>query len=146
VHEASGHDPVNHPAHYTQHPSGVETIEIVEGLGFCLGNAWKYLARHRSKGKPVEDLAKARWYLQRELICQRRIEMDPQADPVLEAKRRYMASEPDIRLLKLYGLIWSVEEGCSANLGCDRLVEAIALIDALIDETRKERSDVPGNV
>ena len=32
-------DPVNHPKHYTEHPSGVECIQITEHMGFCLGNA-----------------------------------------------------------------------------------------------------------
>lgn len=32
-------DPVNHPPHYTAHPSGVECIQITEHMGFCLGNA-----------------------------------------------------------------------------------------------------------
>ena len=34
-------DPVNAPAHYTGHPSGVECIEIIEHMSFCLGNALK---------------------------------------------------------------------------------------------------------
>lgn len=56
-------DPVNHPQHYTTHPSGVETIDITRNLQFNLGNAWKYLMRFRYKGKPMEDLKKAVWYL-----------------------------------------------------------------------------------
>lgn len=35
-------DLVNHPAHYTSHPAGIECIEIVERLNFCVGNAIKY--------------------------------------------------------------------------------------------------------
>ncbi len=54
---------VNHPSHYTGHPSNIETIEIARELPFDLGNAWKYLMRFRFKGKPVEDLQKAVWYL-----------------------------------------------------------------------------------
>lgn len=61
--EELGLDPVNHPQHYTTHPSGVETIEITRELPFDLGNAWKYLMRFRYKGKPLEDLHKAVWYL-----------------------------------------------------------------------------------
>ena len=38
-------DPINHPEHYTSHPSGVECIEIAEHMNFCLGNALKYLWR-----------------------------------------------------------------------------------------------------
>lgn len=58
-------DAVNHPDHYTTHPSGVECIQITEHMGFLDGNAMKYLWRHRDKGKPVEDLKKARWYIDR---------------------------------------------------------------------------------
>lgn len=56
-------DPVNHPQHYTTHPSCVETIDITRHLEFDLGNAWKYLMRFRYKGKPIEDMEKAVWYL-----------------------------------------------------------------------------------
>jgi hypothetical protein len=61
------HDPVNHPKHYTEHPSGVECIEITEHMGFCIGNAIKYLWRAGLKGEQVEDLRKARWYIDREI-------------------------------------------------------------------------------
>ena len=60
-------DPVNNPAHYTRHPSGVECIDVVEHLPFCLGNAIKYLWRADHKGAPIEDLRKARWYIDREI-------------------------------------------------------------------------------
>jgi hypothetical protein len=62
-------DPVNHPAHYTR--GGIEVIEFIEAYGldrsFCLANAVKYIARHRYKGNPIEDLKKASWYLTREI-------------------------------------------------------------------------------
>jgi len=60
--------PVDHPPHY-HHESGVEVIDAVEawGLGFCLGNVVKYVARSGHKGDAREDLQKALWYLTREL-------------------------------------------------------------------------------
>lgn len=62
------HDPVNHPSHYTSHPSGVECIQVTEHLNFCVGNAIKYLWRAGLKGdSAVQDLEKARWYVDREL-------------------------------------------------------------------------------
>lgn len=69
-------DPVNHPAHYTQHPNGIECIDVVEPLGFCVGNAIKYLWRAGLKGDALEDLKKARWYVDREIqrIERRRVE------------------------------------------------------------------------
>jgi Protein of unknwon function (DUF3310) len=60
-------DPVNQPPHYTQHPSGVECIQITEHMGFCLGNAVKYIWRADLKADAIEDLKKARWYIDREL-------------------------------------------------------------------------------
>lgn len=60
-------DLVNSPPHYTNHPSGVNCIQITEHMNFCLGNAIKYIWRSGSKGEAVEDLNKAIWYLQREV-------------------------------------------------------------------------------
>ncbi len=61
------HDPVNHPKHYTKHPSGVECITVTEHFNFCLGNAIKYIWRAGEKGDALEDLRKAKWYLEREI-------------------------------------------------------------------------------
>jgi len=58
-------DMVNHPPHYTGHPSGVECIEVAEHLPFCLGNAFKYLFRRDAKGNPLENIEKAIWYVNR---------------------------------------------------------------------------------
>lgn len=60
-------DPVNHPAHYINHPSGVECIQITEHMNFCLGNAVKYIWRADEKGSDIEDLKKAVWYIEREI-------------------------------------------------------------------------------
>jgi hypothetical protein len=60
-------DPVNHPEHYTSHPSGVECIQITEHLSFCLGNAVKYIWRADEKGNDIVDLKKAAWYINREI-------------------------------------------------------------------------------
>lgn len=60
-------DPINRPAHYNF--SAVEPIKAIEawGLGFSLGNAVKYIARASHKGAQIQDLEKARWYLDREI-------------------------------------------------------------------------------
>jgi len=58
---------VNHPDHYNAHPSGVECIDVVEHMTFNVGNAIKYLWRAGHKGDTVEDLRKARWYVDREI-------------------------------------------------------------------------------
>lgn len=60
-------DPIHRPAHYTF--SHIEVIDVIEAwrLSFCLGNVVKYVARADHKGRPLEDLKKARWYLDREI-------------------------------------------------------------------------------
>lgn len=58
-------DMVNHPPHYTV--GGIEVIDFIEawGLGYHEGNAVKYICRAKHKGKELEDLEKAFWYLKR---------------------------------------------------------------------------------
>ncbi|MEU5187017.1 DUF3310 domain-containing protein [Streptomyces klenkii] len=58
---------VNRPNHYTSHPSGIECIEITQHMNFPLGNAVKYLWRAGLKGDVVEDLKKARRYIDIEI-------------------------------------------------------------------------------
>lgn len=68
--EVSGkEDLVNHPKHYTSHPSGIKCIQVVEHMTFNVGNAIKYLWRTGLKeGAPfMRDLEKARWYIDREI-------------------------------------------------------------------------------
>lgn len=61
-------DPVNHPSHYTSHPSSVECITITEHFCFNIGNAIKYLWRAGLKTKdPIQDLEKALFYVKREI-------------------------------------------------------------------------------
>ena len=67
---------INHPKHYNSHPSGVECVDVVEHMTFNVGNAVKYCWRAGLKDEKVfkndttaaiEDLQKARWYLDREI-------------------------------------------------------------------------------
>lgn len=72
---AEAPDMVNHPPHYNSHPSGVECITITEHMSFTIGNAVKYLWRadlkHDDGG--LEDLRKARFYLDREIAKRERV-------------------------------------------------------------------------
>jgi hypothetical protein len=72
----SKHDPVNHPHHYTSHPSGVECIDITQHMGFNLGNALKYIWRADLKGDAIEDMEKARWYISKEIAKRRQAEAE----------------------------------------------------------------------
>lgn len=62
-------DPVNSPSHYTD--GKIEVIDYIEDkqLGFHLGNTVKYVSRAGKKDpdKKIQDLEKARWYLDREI-------------------------------------------------------------------------------
>ena len=67
---SSGGDPVNSPSHYNS--GGIEAITALEAsmapeayAGYLKGNIMKYLWRYEKKAKPIEDLKKARWYLDR---------------------------------------------------------------------------------
>lgn len=62
-------DNINHPSHYTQ--GGIETVDYIKAKltkeqfeGYCIGNVIKYISRYRHKNG-VEDLKKARWYLEK---------------------------------------------------------------------------------
>lgn len=62
-------DPVNHPSHYTS--SKIEVIEYIldHGFDYLLGNVIKYISRAglKSKETEIQDLEKARWYLNRKI-------------------------------------------------------------------------------
>jgi len=60
-------DPIHEPEHYTSHASGIEYIQVTEHMGYCLGNAVKYIWRADLKNNPIEDLQKAIWYIEREI-------------------------------------------------------------------------------
>jgi len=66
----SKHDPVNRPSHYAS--GGIDCIEAIKAsmsreafLGYLKGNVQKYMWRYEKKVNPVEDLKKARWYMER---------------------------------------------------------------------------------
>ena len=75
-------DPVNRPSHYTD--GNIEVIDFIEdkNLGFCLGNAIKYISRagKKDKSKEVEDLKKAIWYINRRIF---EIMGEPDPEPVI---------------------------------------------------------------
>lgn len=66
--DGSVEDLVNHPKHYSSHPSGVECIQITRHMNFNLGNAFKYIWRAGLKtDDAVQDLEKSVWYIQDEI-------------------------------------------------------------------------------
>jgi len=101
---------IENPSHYTYAP-GFEPWDVIEawGLGFNLGNVVKYVARHRHKGTPLEDLKKARVYLDREIAlrpsCYRRRARGAASLPVPEFVARAWDCPPcgDIFLDYVWG-------------------------------------------
>lgn len=67
---------VDHPDHYNQ--GNIEVIEAIEdwfdGLDFCAGNVVKYVSRYKYKDDPIEDLKKARWYIDRMIQQMKRLQ------------------------------------------------------------------------
>ena len=71
-------DVVNSPAHYNS--GGIEAIMAIEAsmgpeafAGYLKGSVTKYLWRYEKKGKPLEDLKKARWFLDRLIAAQEKV-------------------------------------------------------------------------
>lgn len=76
-----GNENVNHPQHYNK--DGIECFDVISAFfgkealeDFCLGNALKYLMRCQHKGKYIEDLKKAKFYIEKILA----LRGEPQAD------------------------------------------------------------------
>lgn len=109
---AHGFDPVNRPAHYNLHASGVECIEIVEWLPSCIANAWKYLHRKDLKKKPFQDLQKSAWYVRREILrrgklARQKVALDFFCPSSLEKKvARFLRHESGLRR-DLFAHLWT---------------------------------------
>lgn len=71
------HDPVNHPSHYTSHPSGVECIDVTEHMNFNRGSAIKYIWRAGMKDDIIQDLKKAEFYVKREIARIEKLRSNP---------------------------------------------------------------------
>ena len=74
--EEKKNENVNHPKHYTV--KGIEPIEYIEShdFNFNLGNVIKYVSRADYKGSEIEDLKKAKWYLEKEIETRIKREME----------------------------------------------------------------------
>lgn len=124
-------DPVTRPRHYNSHPSGVEVIEVTEHMDFCLGNAWKYVARCDLKGSPVEDLAKALWYCSRALTARREGRMVhlPRVEcgyyPGSHEVARFLEAEPSKFVRTVVGALWSAHKSPSSRRDLETAVDAL---------------------
>lgn len=117
---------VNHPPHYTSHPSGIEVIEITRLLPADLANAVKYVCRFTGKGRPLQDLQKAAWYLRD--FCDR-LGQDPGSyytpmRGLLTSKMaRYIAKETNTAVQEILTLILEAMtlDGMEAAEGTERV-------------------------
>ena len=116
-------NPITKPKHYNTHPSGVECIQVAEHMNFCLGNAIKYLWRAGEKGETLEDLKKARWYVDREIERLEKKKKYPPAQthryesPLKTAIKTLL---PDIETSKDFQVRWELPfeycEGCYSHV------------------------------
>lgn len=97
---------INHPQHYNSHPSGVEAIDIVQYMGFCLGNAFKYVYRYQHKNG-TEDLKKAIWYLrhQQTVILKQHIAV---THTTTSDYHKIISAEPNKDIARVLEIIWDV--------------------------------------
>lgn len=123
---------VDHPEHYNSHPSGVEAIDIVEYMNFCLGNAFKYVYRYRHK-HGVNDLKKAVWYLKRQIENPQTLDFKPDRIyfGVYDALLEIMKKEEDMRVSQALDYIYYYS---FTNNNYRELEKAIDLIQQLINE------------
>ena len=126
-------DNVNHPSHYTQQPH--ECIWFTEKLGFCLGNAVKYVWRAQDKNG-VEDLKKARWYLSRVIEQQLPLELDDEiwADGNEKLAECSFTGEQE----QILRTLWFLAQGVGAWRVYDDLAEVSGLIGLWIAKLEVE--------
>lgn len=136
-------DNINHPKHYEDAGYLVQPIDVCQELPFCLGNAVKYLCRAGNKeGCPeLEDLKKARWYLERQLAL---LDNDSLA-AVLSARgacaARFLAEKHDgpIRWLFENGICGAAANGFVV-LRTD-VVGALAAVNSAIDQSKGQEKE-----
>tara|TARA_R100000664_G_scaffold11635_1_gene18867 strand:+ start:1228 stop:1473 length:246 start_codon:yes stop_codon:yes gene_type:complete len=77
---------VNHPSHYNS--GKIEVIDAIRDwdLDFCLGNVIKYIARHKHKENSLQDLKKAKWYLEYVIAD---LEKDEEPDKIKGKKSKW---------------------------------------------------------
>lgn len=128
---------VDHPRHYNQHPSKVETIDLIENLPCNLANAVKYLWRCglKTTETPLRDLMSARWYTERERQRIRMYELENEPVPKTEIVWRAIAH----RVIEAGD--GGVLSGYLANLLTGDFDDMLEVIDYAIDNLKRESGD-----
>lgn len=136
---AKEHDPVEHPSHYADHYPH-EVIELTEHLGFCLGNAVKYVLRAPFKGNELQDLKKARWYVGRV--------MENEGDLVdlgmdYEEFHELVDSFKDPIVNVLLEFAWDLGEGCYEASALELALDLIDDRIKLLERKEPPKEEVP---
>lgn len=92
-------DKINHPDHYTR--GSIEVYDFIEawGLDFTIGNVVKYVTRAPYKGATLEDLQKAKWYLEKAIEREERSIASQVADALSTKNQNYYQTTPDPRMV-----------------------------------------------
>ena len=115
-------DNINHPTHYNGRNIGYECIILAKHQRFCAGNVIKYLWRYKDKGKPVEDLEKARWYARKAATGH---------------ERTVTAGRCGIILRRLISSTAGIEKAAWRCVGRSEWSQAIEAIDKMIEGAKK---------
>jgi hypothetical protein len=120
------HERIDHPKHYNAHPSGVECIDVIEHLRCNIANAVKYVWRADHKASRVEDLRKARWYVERELTRDGFDEgpFGPIVGNVISLTCRFVEAEPNPRIAEAVDVPFG---SYSPKRGLSRVVDLLNL-------------------
>ena len=127
---------INHPAHYNNHPSRIEAIDIIENFNFCLGNAFKYIFRYQLKGGS-EDLNKALWYLERQ-VSNSPLNVFTPDEKLLDKAEDLIIAERNIDLKTVYKNIFSYQfEGSHPKVIWES-IEILRKIEREVREREKQ--------
>lgn len=132
---SNSNDPVKRPKHYNSHSSGVEAREVTEFLNSNLGNAFKYVFRHRLKQNPVQDIKKALTYLkweQERLMDdgeQRFIAQPANIDHLKERLNRIYHHEGSTLVKMFYRVLFNLVSGKTLDESTRYLTKLIEMLE-----------------
>jgi Protein of unknwon function (DUF3310) len=139
-------DPIN-PAHYQNHPSGIECIEISKHLSGCLAQAFQYVWRCGQKDDPIQELKKALWFIEVETFLDNHQRLNK--TDIAENIYKISKHEPDTN--KMLALLSIASANTSQDERVDYLSTAVKSIQNMIEviktgddnETQSTKPDAP---
>jgi hypothetical protein len=134
-------DPVNHPKHYTSHPSGVECIQITRHMNFNLGNAFKYWFRRYAKNNPLEDMQKAQWYLTDYVNNISKLEARPMPTGLVKLLAYILKYEDAESIIVLTGLVYAQFMGNTTSEYRLMLNNVLVIMERTIEVERQATNE-----